>query len=168
MNLRKFTSAALAAAMTVSSAGVFAEAEKVIAVTRAGDRIGVHIVDDALYNAQEQSYPSVEFAENAKPYIDENGRTQVPIRAVSEAMKFQVDWDGTEQKITLTKDGKTVVMHIGDTKITVSDSYFDRVIDMDTAPLIKNDTTFIPLRHAGEALGYKVDYTEAEEGENAQ
>ena len=34
---------------------------------------------------------------------------------------------------------------------------------MDTTPLLKNDRTFIPLRFIGEALGYKVDYSEAKD-----
>ena len=35
---------------------------------------------------------SVEFAD-AKPYVDENGRTMVPLRPVADAMGIDVEWD---------------------------------------------------------------------------
>ena len=37
---------------------------------------------------------------DAPPYI-ENGRTMVPLRAISEGLGADVGWDGTEQKVTI-------------------------------------------------------------------
>ena len=41
---------------------------------------------------------------DAVPYIDENNRTQVPLRAVAEAFGCDVEWDGEKRAISITKD----------------------------------------------------------------
>jgi plastocyanin len=43
-----------------------------------------------------------EAALDAAPYIDENGRTLVPVRFVSEQMGAAVSWDGSTSTVTLT------------------------------------------------------------------
>jgi len=39
---------------------------------------------------------------DAEPFIDENSRTQVPIRFVGEALGADVSWDGNTKKVTIT------------------------------------------------------------------
>ena len=48
-----------------------------------------------------------------KPFIDENGRTQVPLRAAMEAMGAKVDWDGEVRTAVVTKGYVTVRVPIG-------------------------------------------------------
>ena len=36
----------------------------------------------------------------------------------------------------------------------------DEITEMDTAPVIVNDSTYIPVRFAGEALGLEVNWQE--------
>jgi len=43
---------------------------------------------------------------DAEPFIDENSRTQVPIRFVGEALGANVSWDGNTKKVTITLNGK--------------------------------------------------------------
>jgi exopolysaccharide biosynthesis protein len=43
------------------------------------------------------------------PWI-KDGRTYIPLRFVSERLGARVDWDNTERKATIVKDGKTVVV----------------------------------------------------------
>ncbi len=93
-----------------------------------------------------QIFPDVE------PYIDNNARTQVPIRFVSEKLGADVNWNGSTQTSTIKKDGKTVQMVIGQNKIIV-----DGVTKaMDTSPTLYQGRTVVPLRFVSEGLGVDV------------
>lgn len=91
---------------------------------------------------------------DAEPYIDENSRTQIPIRAVAEALGAKVDWDSTEHMVTITKNNKVITIAIGDNTMQVG----NETIVMDTAAEIIDGRTYIPLRFVGEALGMTVNW----------
>ena len=83
-----------------------------------------------------------------------NGRTLLPIRAVVEEMGGSVEWNAenkqTELKyadteIVLTTDSKTALLNGAETAI-------------DTAPVIINARTFLPIRFIAESFGFKVDW----------
>lgn len=42
----------------------------------------------------------------AKPFVDENGRTLVPLRKISEELGFEVKWDAATKQITMAADAK--------------------------------------------------------------
>lgn len=89
-----------------------------------------------------------------KPFVDANGRTQFPIRFIAESLGYQVDWSEKDQKVTLTKNGHTVVMTIGSRAYTVDGA----TKYMDTEPFLQADRTFVPLRFVAEGLGYEVGW----------
>ncbi len=91
---------------------------------------------------------------DAKPFIDENDRTQVPVRAVAEMLNAKVDWDDTTQTVTITQDGKIVKIVIGNDTITVD----GKMVKMDTKAVISEERTYIPVRFAAEALGMTVEW----------
>jgi len=82
------------------------------------------------------------------------GRTMVPIRAIVEAMEGSLGWEVDTQKITLDARGNTVEMWIGSTEIIVNGSSEN----MDVAPVIQNQRTFVPLRFAAENLDTNIDW----------
>ncbi len=88
------------------------------------------------------------------PFIDDNGRTQIPIRAVAETLGCNVNWDEETYTATLTKADKTVIIKIGSAEMQCG----NEIIAMDTTAQIVNDRTYIPVRFAGEALGIKVEW----------
>ena len=94
---------------------------------------------------------------DAQPFVDENGRTQVPIRAVSEMLDCKVDWDDTSKTATITKEnGDVVKVTLGSDVLTVN----NKSSQMDTTAIIKDDRTFTPVRFVAEALGLEVEWLE--------
>ena len=91
---------------------------------------------------------------DAKPFIDENDRTQVPVRAVAEMLDCKVDWNGETQTVTITKDGEVITLVIGEDVMSKN----SEKVQMDTKAMIKDERTYIPVRFAAEALGLIVDY----------
>ena len=83
-----------------------------------------------------------------------SARTMVPIRAIVEAMGGTVEWDNSTQQITLKANGNTVNMWVGKKSITVNGE--ERQIDV--APLIENERTYVPVRFSAENLNAKVDW----------
>lgn len=55
----------------------------------------------------------------SKPVLDKGGYTMLPLRGVVEAMGGSLSWDAAKRTSTITKDGQTVVIPTGSTKLTV-------------------------------------------------
>lgn len=97
----------------------------------------------------------VEFTANSgKPFIDKNGRTQVPLRAVLEQYGCKVEWDGTINAAVATKGSNKVVVPIGQPYILVN----GKSIATDTAALVQNGRTYLPIRPVLEAFGANVEW----------
>ncbi|GEN35804.1 copper amine oxidase N-terminal domain-containing protein [Aneurinibacillus danicus] len=90
-----------------------------------------------------------------KPYIDgDSGRTMVPVRFVSEKLGAKVDWNNTERKVVINKDGKTIILPIGSNTATVN----SKTVTFDAPATLKGVRTFVPLRFISEAYGAKVEW----------
>ena len=103
----------------------------------------------------------VEFKE-AKPFIDENGRTQVPVREFSETFGFKVDWIPETRQVKINGDYLTLTI---DSKeyTAAPDNPTSSGIEKgttDTYPVIINDRTYVPLRFISERLGLDVVYAD--------
>lgn len=94
----------------------------------------------------------VEF--DVSPYIDENNRTLVPVRFISEKLGAVVQWVEDTREVVVTKADKVITLKIDDDKVKVN----DEVITLDTVASIKDGRTFVPLRFVSEALGTKVEW----------
>ena len=89
-----------------------------------------------------------------KPYIDENGRTQVPIRVVMETIGADVGWNDHTKTAIIKKDGITIEITIGENYIKVNGNE----VKNDTVAVINNNRTYLPIRIVLESLGYSVDW----------
>jgi hypothetical protein len=93
---------------------------------------------------------------DAQPFM-ENNRTLVPVRALAEKLGFAVGWDEAEQRVTLTKGAKTIVLWIGSTRVMVD----GKESSIDVAPTKANDRTYVPVRFVSEQLGTLVGWDDA-------
>jgi len=78
-----------------------------------------------------------------------NGRTLVPIRFVSEALGARVTWDQDTQEVTVTLDGKTIILTVDSETAWVNGSRKK----LDTNPLIRDGRTLVPIRFLAENFG---------------
>lgn len=98
----------------------------------------------------------------AEQAIDENGtvpmiindRTLLPVRAVVEAMGGSVEWDGDSQTVTLTRDDDVIRLIIDS-----ETAYLNGLSHiLDSAPVIINDRTMLPIRFIAESFGFEVEW----------
>ena len=88
--------------------------------------------------------------------IIQNDRVLVPMRAIFEELNCSVDYTDIDGKqiITAKNDGNTIGLEIGSNEMTVN----DKKVSLDTAPVITDDRTLVPLRAVSEALDCNVDW----------
>nr|WP_312577308.1 copper amine oxidase N-terminal domain-containing protein [Sedimentibacter sp.] len=99
----------------------------------------------------------VEFnSETGSPFIDQNSRTQVPFRATLEQFGAKVDWNNETYTAIATKNDITVEVPVGQNYIIKN----GEKIDTDTAAIIENNRTYLPIRAVVEAFGSEVQWDE--------
>lgn len=87
-----------------------------------------------------------------------NNRTMVPLRKIFELLGCKVDWEANTQKITATRDNKKIVLQINNKIAEKSVDGVTTTITLDSAPVIVNDRTLVPLRFIAESLGKQVGW----------
>ena len=98
--------------------------------------------------------PSSIDAQGTVPVI-RNDRTLLPVRAVFEAMGGTVGWDNDTRIVTLNLDGKILYLQIGTAGAIDGDlnKYY-----LDTAPVIINNRTMLPIRFIVEFFDGTVEW----------
>lgn len=100
----------------------------------------------------------VQFTEaSGSPFIDQANRTQVPFRQTMEAYGCKVSWDPVNEIAIAEKDGITVQVPIGASYIIKN----GQQIPNDTAALIKDNHTYLPIRVVLEAFGADVGWNDS-------
>lgn len=110
------------------------------------------VVPNVRVNGELVSFP------DAQPYADENSRTLIPVRFVTEEMGADVSWEQKTQTAVIKKNGITVRITIGQKNIKVIKNGKTTTVTMDTVAVGKDGRTFVPIRFVAEALGAYVDY----------
>lgn len=91
------------------------------------------------------------------PFIKDS-RTFVPIAFVALALGAEVKWNAILKRVTITKGKSKVELDINKKPYYVNGF----VQEMDTAPFIKDDRTFVPISWAALALGCRVAWVASE------
>ncbi len=93
------------------------------------------------------------------PFI-QNGTTYVPVRAIAGALGLDIDWDGATRTVFIgdrgnaaPEQGDKVNIYVDGAKFTPRDAKGAEV-----APIIKDGTTYLPVRAIAQAFGKKVDW----------
>ena len=104
--------------------------------------------------------------ESELPPVIKEGRTLVPVRALSNALGAEVKWD--DGKITITKavydsseDAVTVAFHVyanGNEDNIMIFKVNDETYELDVSAQIFQNRTFVPMRFVAIAFGKEVGY----------
>jgi len=89
--------------------------------------------------------------------VIKDGSTMVPMRAFFEALWCKVDWDNQTRTAIGSRNGTKVELPIGSKEVFVNGQQKSLAVE---AQLISN-STFIPLRFVGEALGDLVEWEDS-------
>lgn len=96
---------------------------------------------------------------NAKfdtPPVIKEGRTLIPVRAISEALGASVAYNADEKAVTITKDDKVIVLYLGEQKVLVNGT--ETAIDVPAE--VMNNRTMVPLRFIAEQLEFEVEWNQ--------
>ncbi len=83
-------------------------------------------------------------------------RVFVPLRAVAEAFGASVSWEQSAQMITIAYKASTVRLTVGSTQAQLIYTGETRSLLFESAPLLINNRTYVPLRAISEAFGADV------------
>ena len=92
-----------------------------------------------------------------EPFIDANNRTLVPVRGALEAFGAMVSWDEPNGMVIVEKDRTMVKVPIGKASIIVNGVS----VMNDTAAVIKDERTYLPIRAVFEAFGAGVSWDDS-------
>lgn len=91
------------------------------------------------------------------PFIDDMGRTQVPFRQTMEEFGCDVSWNEAQKTAIAQKDGITVEVPIGASYVYRN----GEKVENDTAALIQDGRTYLPIRVVLESFGASVRWDAA-------
>ncbi|GGH11524.1 stalk domain-containing protein [Paenibacillus segetis] len=89
----------------------------------------------------------------AAPFI-QTGRTYVPIRFISEKLGAKVNWNQNTKEVTIQQDDKTIRWYVGNKQVKIN----QQTVMSDAPLLLRNNSTFVPVRFVSEQLNTSVEY----------
>ncbi|MZQ85227.1 copper amine oxidase [Paenibacillus sp. 5J-6] len=100
---------------------------------------------------------------DAQPEI-QDGRTMVPVRAISETFGYEVKYaeQAGKKVVQLVKGNTTVELTIGDTGVVLKQAgQVDVKQATDVSPYVKQDRTYVPIRFFAEQIGLDVQWDDS-------
>lgn len=124
------------------------ELEEVAEVLESLDDVTVIPVENVLIGNGKAKFDT--------PPVIKEGRTLIPVRAISEAMGADVTYNAEEKTVTISKDDKVIVFNLTENKVYVDEAE----VTIDIPAEVMNNRTMVPLRFIAEQLGLNVEYEE--------
>lgn len=87
-----------------------------------------------------------------------HGRTLIPLRAVGENLGAEFLWDSVNRTVTITKGNSTIKLYIDNRLYSYTLDGITKYDVTDIAPIIKNGSTYVPLRLISNVLGLDVQW----------
>lgn len=94
--------------------------------------------------------------QDAALYIAEDKTAMIPLRAVAEALGYELVWKGETMSVELSKGNQWTSVTIGQDRY----SFAKMLLELGKAPELKDNTTYVPLAFAAEVLKANVSASE--------
>ncbi|AHV98022.1 N-acetylmuramoyl-L-alanine amidase family protein [Paenibacillus sabinae] len=92
------------------------------------------------------------------PVENVNGTIMVPLRMIAENLGYKVDWNQSAKTVTIGQQGKIIKLSVGQKTASVDGNS----VTLSEAPILRNDTSLVPIRFISEQFGLKVDWDNKE------
>ena len=89
-----------------------------------------------------------------------NNRTMVPLRKIFEAFDCKIDWEQETKTVTAQNGSKEIVLSIDNDTAIVTESGEKKEIKLDSAPVIVENRTLVPVRFIAESLEKDVSWVQ--------
>ena len=126
--------------------------------TGSNSRVGYFKIPDS-YSTVKNTKPITVYLNGTELYFDsepviKNQKTMVPVRKILESLGSSVEWDAGTRTVTASGNDESLSLTIGSDIAYVNGSE----IQLEAAPFIQDDITFVPLRFVSENLGAEVKW----------
>ncbi|NHM25930.1 hypothetical protein G7K71_02675 [Desulfofundulus sp. TPOSR] len=126
-------------------------------------------IEVAKFIVGEKSYyvKGKQYNMDVAPFIDANGRVQVPVRFLAysigipeNGISFEIPpgYSNDQGMVALTKGNVTMRLSAGSKTFGVVGAYGWGLEEMDTAPVSYNGRVFLPARYVANVFGYEVKW----------
>ncbi|MBP2026798.1 hypothetical protein J2Z35_000589 [Acetoanaerobium pronyense] len=88
------------------------------------------------------------------PPVIKEGRTLIPVRAITESLGADVVWDSKTSTVTISKDDTVIILTLGSNIVLVNGE--ERELEISAQSI--NNRTFVPLKFISDILKVDVDY----------
>ena len=96
-----------------------------------------------------------------QPAVIYNSRTVVPLRVIAEAFDCDVDWISDTKTIVISQSGASLYLTVGSNIMTAAMDGEQASVEMDTAPIIINNRTMVPVSFISDFFDYDTDWDAA-------
>lgn len=119
-------------------------------------------IDKVVFTIDSMEYMvgATKVTSDVAPFINEQGRTMLPLRAFANALNVSNDnivWNDMDRSVVIFKGDATIKVVIGEMSFTKNGVQ----VGMDTMAIIKDGRTMLPLRAVAQALGATITWDEA-------
>lgn len=91
-----------------------------------------------------------------KPIMYDN-RVMVPVRAIFEALGYEIEWNESKQQVTAKNSDNVMNMWVNDKELY----HNGNLIGLDVSPMLIGDRVLVPVRIISQCAGYKVDWDDS-------
>ncbi|MEK5255735.1 N-acetylmuramoyl-L-alanine amidase [Paenibacillus sp. FSL F4-0125] len=88
------------------------------------------------------------------PVENVNDTIMVPLRLISESLGYNVGWDQKSKTVTIEQQGKVIKLVVNQKTASVD----DKTLTLTSAPILRSNTTLVPIRFISEQFGLNVSW----------